>query len=153
MNCEHCTKTIENVAGKVKKRFCSDKCRKAAKRAKPNARGCVRMDEPRTDGIKVTPDTTTPDNFGQTDCKCRQCATNRSKGGKHLINHGPWKDADQLADNEINRVALPGDSDYLTRNTIELCAKCGDELPKLSKPRTRPGTCYPCVMGKATRMA
>ena len=53
-----------------------------------------------------------PENYGQPDCECQQCKTNRAKGNRHIINHGPWRPAAELRDNEINRVSLPGDVDY-----------------------------------------
>ena len=53
-----------------------------------------------------------PDNYGQDDCQCRHCHQNRYQGLKHLINHGAYKTAGELASNEINRVTLPGDRDY-----------------------------------------
>ncbi len=51
-------------------------------------------------------------NYGQSDCECRHCQTNRANGNKHTINHGPYKTAGQLAERELNRVSLPGDPDH-----------------------------------------
>lgn len=45
-------------------------------------------------------------------CECEHCKTNRVNGRKHVINHGPWKPACKLVENELNRVSLPGDADY-----------------------------------------
>lgn len=53
-----------------------------------------------------------PDNFGEEDCCCQHCATNKSNGNKNTLNHGKWKSCKELAAKEFNRVALPGDSDY-----------------------------------------
>ncbi len=53
-----------------------------------------------------------PTNFGESDCKCKMCATNRLSKNPHIINHGSWKRCDQLATTELNRVPLPGDVDY-----------------------------------------
>ncbi len=41
-----------------------------------------------------------PDNYGQPDCECKHCQTNRVK---HTINHGAYKPATQLAEHELNR--------------------------------------------------
>jgi len=54
-----------------------------------------------------------PANYGQPDCQCRYCQTVRAAGGHWRLNHGAYKPADQLATNELNRVALPGDADYV----------------------------------------
>ncbi len=53
-----------------------------------------------------------PANFGQPDCECKHCRNNRANGSKHRINHGPYKTAGELADNELNRVTFPSDPDY-----------------------------------------
>jgi hypothetical protein len=50
--------------------------------------------------------------YGQADCQCGHCRNNRSTGSRYTLNHGPYKTAAELAKNEINRVALPGDMDY-----------------------------------------
>lgn len=52
-------------------------------------------------------------NYSQPDCECMHCRANRANGNKHAINHGPYKPHYQLAKNELNRVALPGDPDYI----------------------------------------
>lgn len=54
-----------------------------------------------------------PANFGQPDCECRHCRNNRASGLSKLINHGPYKPASELFSGELNRVALPGDVDYV----------------------------------------
>ena len=53
-----------------------------------------------------------PDNFGQPDCQCKHCQGVKTNSSKHLINHGKYKKASELAANELNRVSLPGDVDY-----------------------------------------
>lgn len=60
----------------------------------------------------VTPTVTRPDNYGQQDCQCQHCQANRRNGSSHTINHGPYKTAAELGPHELNRVTLPGDSDY-----------------------------------------
>lgn len=49
-------------------------------------------------------------NYGQPDCECMHCQSNRANDNRHIINHEPYKT--DLAANEINRVSLPGDPDY-----------------------------------------
>ena len=56
-----------------------------------------------------------PTNFGKPDCECKMCQTNRVNGNKHKINHGEPKSACELAENEVNRVTLPGDVDYVPK--------------------------------------
>lgn len=53
-----------------------------------------------------------PTNFGQPNCECKQCESNRNTGNRHTLNHGAWKSFKELASGELNRVALPGDVDY-----------------------------------------
>ena len=61
--------------------------------------------------IQDTPEFSIP-NFGQPDCHCQHCQTNRANGSKHTINHGAYKPAAQLAEHELNRITLPGDVAY-----------------------------------------
>jgi hypothetical protein len=62
----------------------------------------------------VTPDCNTlPANFGQADCQCLHCRANTNNGNRLTINHGQYKTADQLQPNEVNRVSLPSDIDYI----------------------------------------
>jgi hypothetical protein len=66
-------------------------------------------------GAEVIPEAkgiTRPENFGLEDCACLHCRANRANGNKHIINHGAYKNQNQLAANELNRQALPGDVDY-----------------------------------------
>ena len=53
-----------------------------------------------------------PLNFGDPDCMCKMCIGNRSKTKPHILNHGALKRCDQLGENELNRVSLPGDVDF-----------------------------------------
>ena len=66
-----------------------------------------------------------PENYGLENCVCKDCQLNRASGNKRIVNHGKYKDVSQLADNEINRVSLPGDIDYQEE---VICADCKDEL-------------------------
>ena len=90
--CEKCGFEVEQVTGKEKRRFCTDKCRKAFSRQKQgleNASGCPTMPELRTIS-SLTLDNLTPDsNSGQP------------------ITYNQFG----LAGNPI-RVSVPGDSDY-----------------------------------------
>ena len=52
-----------------------------------------------------------PDNYGQEDCQCQHCNTNRINGNRHVINHG-FQSTTHRRCNELNRVTLPGDVDY-----------------------------------------
>ena len=54
-----------------------------------------------------------PANFGASDCECKMCMSNRLSAKPHIINHGAWKRCESLATNELNRVFLPGDVDYV----------------------------------------
>ena len=53
-----------------------------------------------------------PANYGQQGCECKHCQQSRSNKSKLVINHGDYKPANELAANEVNRVSMPGDSDY-----------------------------------------
>jgi hypothetical protein len=69
---------------------------------------------PVTVGMTVTDELSLlPVNFGQPDCECRHCQNNRAAGSRKVLNHGPYKTVGELADNELNRVSLPSDVDYL----------------------------------------
>lgn len=52
------------------------------------------------------------ENYGQPDCMCMHCQSKRTNNSKLLINHGPHKRVNELQLHEVNRVSLPGDSDY-----------------------------------------
>ncbi len=62
--------------------------------------------------IQNTPEFGIP-NFGEPDCQCTHCKNNRVYTQQLVINHGAWKPASELGKNEINRVTLPGDVDYV----------------------------------------
>lgn len=51
------------------------------------------------------------ENYGQPDCECWHCQNNGANGSKHILNHSQYKPVAELAENELNRVSLPGDSD------------------------------------------
>ena len=67
--------------------------------------------------FKPKPSTARPMNWGLIDCQCQHCQTARVNNSKNTINHGAWKSYADLADNEVNRVTLPGDVDYSTSST------------------------------------
>lgn len=55
-----------------------------------------------------------PANYGQPDCECMHCQRNRTDGSNRKVNHGPAKSFHELQEhNEVNRVTLPGDVDYV----------------------------------------
>ena len=109
--------------------FCSDKCRKARSRTKTDKQEAAHGHK--SDNVRVTdksdivfptvvdtpgadiPFIEKPVNFGQPDCQCGNCKSNRATGNKHIFNHGTYKPASQLGHNELNRVPLPGDVDYV----------------------------------------
>ena len=99
-NCEQCNGLFEAKRSTAK--YCSDKCRKLAFQ---------------TDGKVSVPElsvpTELPANYAQSDCECMHCRQNRTNGNHHVINHGPYKGANELSTNELNRVSLPGDADYV----------------------------------------
>ena len=120
-----------NETGSDKKRTCSDAHRAKASRMRnktdvqtqAHAHAVYERDILRTrtdlgahaDERTVTPEgpkLKVPANYSLEDCECKHCDWNRKTGGKHALNHGEYKDCSQLADNEVNRVSLPGDVDY-----------------------------------------
>jgi len=50
--------------------------------------------------------------YSGSDCDCGMCKNKVVNKSSKIINHGPWKSASDLKDNEINRVPIPGDDDY-----------------------------------------
>ena len=48
-----------------------------------------------------------PANYGLADCQCRNCGIVAANGGRVRLNHGVYKAGEE------NRVALPGDIDYV----------------------------------------
>jgi len=105
-----------------KAKYCSDKCRKAFTRR--TNKSDINPDKPKSD----TPSRTEPKcriglpertkeipNYGQPDCQCRHCRVLRANGQDkqgYTLNHGPYKQAGELAAYEVNRISLPGDKDY-----------------------------------------
>ena len=118
-----CGEDVASVPGKAIKLFYSDSCRKRyARTATPDT--TATPDSP-------TPDKSTPDtNSGQlrTDSVCGRCAGQgcpacsadcmhvrqaKASGKGTQVNTGPWIPAHDLARGQVNRVALPGDADYV----------------------------------------
>ena len=55
-----------------------------------------------------------PAGYGTAICECQQCQTYRRHGKPVAnLNHGAYKSLDELGPGEANRVALPGDVDYI----------------------------------------
>ena len=51
--------------------------------------------------------------FGGPECGCKMCHNYRARGkDTKLLNHGPYKPVSELAEDQLNRVSLPGDIDY-----------------------------------------
>ena len=50
--------------------------------------------------------------FGDVDCECGMCHNKVINKSNNIINHGEYKVASELGENEINRVSLPDDVDY-----------------------------------------
>ena len=97
-----------NKCGKAalgRSKYCSAKCKVAYNRNKHRIKSVT--------DVTVKAASAKPGNFGQPDCECKDCLCNKYSGNKHVINHGAWKPAGELGENEINRVALPGDVDYV----------------------------------------
>ena len=125
MKCIVCNEEFE---GRADAKCCSGACR--AKRTRISAQPVSardkspeqqlldsvnsKVDPPVMDNGVLTLRTHLPVNYGYADCECRMCQSSRAKGAQgKVINHGPWKPAGELAANEVNRVALPGDVDYV----------------------------------------
>ena len=123
MNCVICGK--ESGKGKT----CSSACRKKLSRSVTKGVTNVTVEQGVTQGVTVWESepgaakaidkilesesvTVKPANHGQPDCAGRHCRTNRTNGNKHTINHGQYKPAHLLGKTELNRVTLPGDTDY-----------------------------------------
>ena len=107
MECINCGKESRG-----RSKYCSDKCKVTYNRNKN--RNTVTDNPP---SVTVTADElvteTKPANYGQPDCQCMHCQSNRANGSRHTINHGAYKPADELGVKELNRVSLPGDVDYV----------------------------------------
>ncbi len=131
MKCENSCGT--DLSGR-QQRFCSDKCRKQSLRA-ATKRNSDKLGRSNSDKVelgqksnKIPTDAEMdslcasgeityikgkPLNFGQGDCECKHCQYNRTYGNKFTLNHGKWKNVSGLGRNELNRVSLPGDIDYV----------------------------------------
>lgn len=120
MKCLNCDKEISKKAT-----YCSDKCRMAYKRklskianhlTRPISPPMIQPEQnvrPNTQPEqKINPADTIP-NYGQENCECMHCKSKRTNKSKNIINHGPFKPAKELETDEINRVSLPGDPDYV----------------------------------------
>ena len=64
---------------------------------------------------KSKPEQTLIKNFGEPDCECNMCKTNRIFGNISTINHGAWKSKTELGIFELNRITSPGDPDYKSK--------------------------------------
>ena len=118
-NCVICGK--DSGKGKT----CSPKCKQLAYRNRRTA--------PTVTKSTVTPTVTEPliKNFGESDCECQMCKTNRVNGNHHIINHGAWKPARELGVGELNRVTLPGDPDYWSKCKVTAEDACGIDQIRL----------------------
>ncbi len=99
-------------------------CDKEARKKSPFCSGTCKKREQRASGTNVPVEVgqepsgtkrdtgARPMNWGLPDCQCQHCQTARVNNSKNTINHGAWKSYADLADNEVNRVTLPGDVDY-----------------------------------------
>ena len=110
MRCLNCGKVVEQ-AGNRPRLYCDDRCRMAYKRLSeqsyPNTlsgQALIERNHP-----MARPDIA---DYGEPDCECMHCKSNRANGGKHTINHGEYKPVHLLGKGEFNRVTLPGDPDY-----------------------------------------
>lgn len=94
-----------------------------------NARGLTTIDDVRP--VRPLDPSVRPANYGLTDCQCKHCQQNRKAEHKLLINHGTYKSVEELGTNEVNRVSLPGDIDYVS-SPAQSQVKCNsfDTLPK-----------------------
>ena len=97
--CKQCNKEFE--AKRADAVYCSANCRVTANRV---------TDKSVTDNPPVcVTDNPYP---GGPDCTCGMCKNKVINKSSKIINHGPYKTAANLKENEINRVPIPGDIDY-----------------------------------------
>lgn len=127
MKCQNCN---NEAVGRSK--YCSDKCKVAYNRNKTvtvTKQADVTVEPPLSSaeqgiedmgfersGQTMTPEglrSKVPTNYGQEDCECRHCRNIRNAKLPLTLNHGKLKTADELGKNERNRIALPGDVDYV----------------------------------------
>ena len=120
-NCEQCG--VEYEAKTSRGRFCSHLCRsrfgKGAQRVGAQPSGAqtnvtVWLDSfaESPAGVTASPETVSIPHFGEEDCGCLHCVQNRSSKRPKILNHG-YKTFMELGENEIDRVGLPGDPDYV----------------------------------------
>lgn len=121
MRCLQCNREFEPKRSTA--RYCSAKCRKLAFQngKDKNANGTLKTVHPADAGLTCntfeTPEgkvliTKLPANYGLPNCQCLHCQQNNRQKQPIVINHGAYKKQGQLAKNEVNRVSLPGDTDY-----------------------------------------
>lgn len=139
--CLNCS--VEVVSkGKKPAKYCSDACRKSYKRTQEadkttngheqtvaqdtlqstNGQAAIQS-HPESIVPIMTPEglaVKVPANYGLSDCTCRHCKQAKTNKSSAVINHGPYKPASELGPNEINRVSLPGDIDYVKPVKTEL---------------------------------
>ena len=107
---------VEYEAKRSTSRFCSDKCKLAYHRNKVSVTDDTVKEDFDTvtlnSSVTVIPPVLTY--TGGDGCGCGMCKNNESRPLKErkIINHGPYKPAGDLAENELNRVSVPGDVDY-----------------------------------------
>jgi hypothetical protein len=89
--------------------------RKANKRYRERQQGITPNDTVIPESVipeQANPNKVLPANYSQVDCACLHCRGNRTRKISYVLNHGPYKPADELGVNELNRVSLPGDKVY-----------------------------------------
>ena len=112
-SCEHCGKEYESKTARSK--YCSHNCRALRNKgvaqpadqtvAQPVFNGNVSKSLICTDGLQSSLICTK-------DQPCQHCQSKSTNKSKNIINHEQYKTADELEEDEVNRVSLPGDSDY-----------------------------------------
>ena len=134
MQCKQCNKPLEASRGTKPRQFCSDACRKLYKRTLDNKRTEQTDSNEQATNSSIPIETLAmvdaacgdklshglPANYGQPNCQCWHCHNYRAakkdtaKKDTAKLNHGPWLNAEQLAEQGYmaNRVSLPGDIDY-----------------------------------------
>ena len=115
--CIQCNTDYE--AKRASSRFCSPNCRVKYNRLSVTedevsvtdiSVTSLSVTEPE---LSVTEQSVTEDPYpGGPNCQCMMCQQNRTRTKPLIINHGQYKQGFELAENEVNRVPLPGDIDY-----------------------------------------
>jgi hypothetical protein len=115
VKCLKCGKEFEAKRSTAK--YCSDICRTLYSRdseTKPEIISETELSE--TLSETMTPEglkSVVPANYGLSNCACLHCRATKSNKSDKILNHGAYKHGEQLAANELNRVSLPGDIDYV----------------------------------------